>query len=126
MPIAPDGRRRFPHNIIQKFLRDQLGFDNGLVMTDDLDMGAILNEVTFEQTIRNAVIAGNDLCMICHRIEMVEEARQHLEKVPEPNVIAALDRIDHTKKKMVKPNKFSLEEFQPHQLRTSGICASPP
>jgi len=30
-------------------------------MTDDLDMGAILNEVNFEQAIQGAVKAGNDL-----------------------------------------------------------------
>ena len=30
-------------------------------MTDDLDMGAILNEYSFEETIRRAIGAGNDL-----------------------------------------------------------------
>ena len=115
-PDFDSDRPRWPsslsHNIIQKFLRDQLGFDKGLVMTDDLDMGAILNEVTFEQAIRDAVVAGNDLVMICHRIEMVEEARGHLEKVPEPAIQMALERIDRAKGKMIKPSKFSLEEFR--------------
>ena len=45
-------------------------------MTDDLDMGAILNEVTFEQTIQEAMKAGNDIVMICHRIEMVNKNRR--------------------------------------------------
>ncbi|MEZ5327046.1 MAG: glycoside hydrolase family 3 N-terminal domain-containing protein [Verrucomicrobiales bacterium] len=115
-PAFDADRPRWPSslsfNIIQKFLRDQLGFDDGLVMTDDLDMGAILNEVTFEQAIRDAVIAGNDMVMICHRIEMVEEARQHLEKVPTLNIQLALERIERAKKKMVRPHRFSLEKFQ--------------
>ena len=115
-PAFDAGRPRWPaslsHNIIQKFLRDQLGFDRGLVMTDDLDMGAILNEVTFEQAIRDAVLAGNDLCMICHRLEMVEEARVHLEKVPEVEINLALERIDRAKSQLVKPNRFTSEEFQ--------------
>lgn len=114
-PAFDADRPRWPsslsHNIIQKFLRDQLGFDQGLVMTDDLDMGAILNEVTFEQAIRDAVIAGNDMVMICHRIEMVEEARQHLEKVPMLEIQLALERIDRAKRKMVRPNRFSLDVF---------------
>lgn len=98
------------HNIVQKLLRDQLGFD-GLAMTDDLDMGAILNEVTFEQAIQEAVKAGNDMVMICHRLEMVEEARRHLEGVPDPILHDALIRLEKTKKKLAFPDKFSLEKF---------------
>jgi beta-N-acetylhexosaminidase len=109
----PD-RGRWPaslsHNIVTKLLRHQYGF-NGLAMTDDLDMGAILNEVTFEQAIQEAVRAGNDLVMICHRVEMVELARQHLEGVEDPVLHDALVRIEQTKKRLVKPDKFDLDHF---------------
>ncbi len=109
----PD-RGRWPaslsHNIVTKLLRHQYGFD-GLAMTDDLDMGAILNEVTFEQAIQEAVRAGNDLVMICHRVEMVELARQHLEGVEAPALHDALMRIEKTKKRLVKPDKFDLDRF---------------
>src|SRR5690242_13938021 len=40
--------------IVTDLLRDELGF-KGLVMTDDLDMGAILNEYSLEETIRRAI-----------------------------------------------------------------------
>ncbi len=110
----PD-RGRWPaslsHNICTKLLRDQLGFE-GLAMTDDLDMGAILNEVTFEQAIQEAVRAGNDLVMICHRLEMVELARQHLEAVEGPIIYDALRRIEKTKKRLAKPDFFSLDRFK--------------
>ena len=109
----PD-RGRWPaslsHNIVTKLLRHQYAFD-GLAMTDDLDMGAILNEVTFEQAIQEAVRAGNDLVMICHRVEMVELARQHLEGVEAPALHDALVRIEKTKKRLVKPDKFDLNRF---------------
>ncbi|MEI6533769.1 MAG: beta-N-acetylhexosaminidase [Verrucomicrobiaceae bacterium] len=98
------------HNIVQKLLRDQLGFD-GLAMTDDLDMGAILNEVTFEQAIQEAIKAGNDMVMICHRLEMVEQAKLHLEALPNPVVYDALIRVERTKKKLSKPSGFTLDEF---------------
>jgi len=98
------------HNIVQHLLRDQLGFE-GLAMTDDLDMGAILNEVTFEQAIQEAVKAGNDMVMICHRLEMVEEAKRHLEGLPDPVVHDALVRIEKLKKRLVPPSKFSLDRF---------------
>ncbi len=109
-PERPRWPSSLSHNIITKFLRDQLGFDNGLVMTDDLDMGAILNEVTFEQAIQDAVTAGNDMVMICHRIEMVEQAYEHLKGVPEVNLNLALERLDRAKKKLSAPRKWSLEE----------------
>lgn len=111
-----DPERRWPSslsfNIITRFLRDQLGFDKGLVMTDDLDMGAILNEVSFEDTIQTAVKAGNDLCMICHRVEMVEEAKKHLAKLPEPVLDLALERIQKAKDKLAPPSKFSMAAFE--------------
>lgn len=45
---------------ITSYLRDSLHF-NGVIVTDDLAMGAIVNQYNFEQTIRMAVLAGADL-----------------------------------------------------------------
>jgi beta-N-acetylhexosaminidase len=113
---AFDPEKRWPsslsHAVVTRFLRWQLGFDDGLVMTDDLDMGAILNEVNFEDTIRAAVTAGNDLCMICHRVEMVEQAREHLKGVDEPLLDDALRRIEKAKKKLVPPDAWTRDVFE--------------
>jgi beta-N-acetylhexosaminidase len=115
LPDFDPDRPRWPsslsHNIIQKFLRDQLGFDNGLVITDDLDMGAILNEVTFEQAIQGAILAGNDIVMICHRIEMVEQAKIHLRGLPDQALHTALERIHRAKSNMSGPFAWSREKF---------------
>ena len=114
-PAFDADRPRWPSslskNIITRLLRDQLGYE-GLVMTDDLDMGAILNEVGFEQTIQEAILAGNDMAMICHRVDMVEEAFEHLKKIPDPNIFDALEHIRKFKHRMSKPSKFSLEAFK--------------
>src|SRR5438874_4570958 len=45
--------------IVTNLLREEFHYD-GLIMTDDLDMGAILNEYGLEETIRLAIEAGND------------------------------------------------------------------
>ncbi|HEY1081939.1 MAG TPA: glycoside hydrolase family 3 N-terminal domain-containing protein [Prosthecobacter sp.] len=110
-PDRPRWPASLSHNVCTKLLRDKLGFE-GLAMTDDLDMGAILNEVTFEQAIQEAVRAGNDLVMICHRLEMVELARQHLEGVEAPILHDALVRIEKTKKRLVTPDVFTKEKFE--------------
>jgi beta-N-acetylhexosaminidase len=113
---AFDPGKRWPsslsHAIVTKFLRWQLGFDDRLVLTDDLDMGAILNEVTFEETIRAAVSAGNDLCMICHRIEMVELAKEHLKGVPERELDDSLRRVAEAKQRVRPPARWSRDEFE--------------
>lgn len=114
-PCYDPDRARWPaslsRNIITGLLRDRMGYQ-GLVMTDDLDMGAILNEVTFEQAIQQAVIAGNDLVMICHRLEMVELAKEHLKGVPEAALQLAAGHVEALKKKMSPPAAFSLEKHR--------------
>jgi beta-N-acetylhexosaminidase len=112
---AFDPDKRWPsslsHSIVTRFLRWQLGFDDGLVITDDLDMGAILNEVSFIETIQTAITAGNDMCMICHRVEMVELAREHLKGVAEPLLDDALRRVEKAKRKCVAPDAWSMDRF---------------
>ncbi|MFM8715368.1 MAG: glycoside hydrolase family 3 N-terminal domain-containing protein [Spartobacteria bacterium] len=64
--------------IIRDLLRKDMGFE-GLVMTDDLDMGAILNHYGFDETMRLGIEAGNDMLMICHRIEMAAAAKKAID-----------------------------------------------
>lgn len=81
-------------------------------MTDDLDMGAVLNEVTFEETIRACIEAGNDLAMICHRVELVEKAAEVIATLPDPLLHDALVRIAKAKERMKAPYEWSLERFK--------------
>ena len=102
--------------VITDLLRGELGF-RGLIMTDDLDMGAILNHHGLEETIRLAITAGNDLAMICHRVNVVEEALGHLEKIPRADLDRALANVATFKKKLAPPDKFSEEEFRRRDAR---------
>ncbi len=97
--------------VITDLLRGEQGFA-GLVMTDDLDMGAILNHYGLEETIRLAITAGNDLAMICHRVNMVEEAHGHLQNVARPELDRALANVARFKAKMVAPDAWDEAEFR--------------
>ena len=114
-PAWDADRPRWPaslsKNIITGLLRGQLGYDNGLVMTDDLDMGAILNEIGFEETIKGAILAGNDLVMICHRIEVVEKAFEVLKTMRHVDVYDSLERLFRIKQRLCPPAAFSEEAF---------------
>ena len=96
--------------MINGLLRQEMGFD-GLVMTDDLDMGAILNTTSFDDMLSLGLVAGNDLLMICHRVDMLDQARVVLEKQPESVREPALRRVADFKKKMAAPTAFSLAQF---------------
>ena len=62
-------------------------------MTDDLDMGAILNEYGLEETIRLAIEAGNDWVMICHRVDSIDEVHRTLGKLPPAQIERALESV---------------------------------
>ena len=99
------------HRVVTGLLRDEMGFD-GLIITDDLDMGAILNEYGLEETIRLAIAAGNDLAMICHRIPEIENVHRMLSTLPRDQIDRALHNVSRFKKKLKPPDEFSEAAFR--------------
>ena len=99
------------HSIVTDLLLSELDF-GGLIMTDDLDMGAIINEIGFTATMERAILAGNHLAMICHRVHLIEEAGLALEKVEPAALDRALAGVDRFKRKMVAPTPFSEERHR--------------
>ena len=97
--------------VVTQLLRDELHFE-GLIMTDDLDMGAILNEYGLEETIRLALEAGNDLAMICHRIASIEGVHRTLAKLPPAQIERALESVARTKTNLQAPHAFSETGFK--------------
>jgi beta-N-acetylhexosaminidase len=98
-------------SIVTDLLASEFDF-NGLIMTDDLDMGAITNEARFTATMERAMLAGNHLAMICHRVHLIEEACAALEKVERAAIDRALGGVDRFKQKMAAPEPFSEERFR--------------
>lgn len=96
--------------IISDLLRRDMGF-RGLVMTDDLDMGAILNHYGFDETMRLGIEAGNDMLMICHRVEMALAAKSAIETLGD-RLTPALESVARCKSRLVPPTPFSVEAFQ--------------
>jgi beta-N-acetylhexosaminidase len=97
--------------IVTDLLRNELGFD-GLIMTDDLDMGAILTRYRLEDTIRLAVVAGNDLVMICHRIPEIETVHRILGALPRKQTDHAMESVVRFKTNLAPPDKFSEIAFR--------------
>ena len=89
--------------IANDMLRQKMGFD-GLVITDDLDMGAISKYYEIRHTIRQILAANIDLTLICHQgpnIEIAfEEILQRIKDSPEIKArgIESVQRIDKLKR----------------------------
>jgi beta-N-acetylhexosaminidase len=99
------------HRVVTELLRKEMGFA-GLIMTDDLDMGAILNEYGLEETIRLAIAAGNDLAMICHRIPEIVNVHRVLATLPRDQINRALENVSRFKERISPPDKFSEATFR--------------
>lgn len=60
-------------NIVTKLLREEIGFD-GLVLTDDLEMGAIVKNYGIGEASVMAFLAGNDMVSICAGVDAIRES----------------------------------------------------
>ena len=81
---------------ITSLLRDTLGFQ-GVIVTDDLAMGAIVQQYSFEQAVRMAVLAGADMLCLSNNggtydVNMVPRAVRVIRQMVEDGTISA-DRI---------------------------------
>ncbi len=65
--------------IIENLLRERMGYD-GVVMTDDLDMGAIKKHHDIRTVIRQILLADIDLALVCHEGPDIESAFREILK----------------------------------------------
>jgi beta-N-acetylhexosaminidase len=90
--------------IAKDMLRKELGFQ-GLVITDDLDMGAIAKHYDIELSIDRIFQADIDIALICHpgpkiaRAFEVLKNKIHSKKNLDPECLVSVDRILEIKKK---------------------------
>lgn len=58
---------------IVEVLRNKIGY-RGLVVSDDLEMGGVLSAGPIDQAAVEHILAGGDLCLICHQEEFIMKA----------------------------------------------------
>jgi beta-N-acetylhexosaminidase len=77
---------RTPASISRKWvtdiLRKRIGYRNPIV-SDDLEMGAVLSAASVEQAAVEFVRSGGNLCLICHRADYIAQAYDELVKMTE-------------------------------------------
>ncbi|WP_252226435.1 beta-N-acetylhexosaminidase [Caldicoprobacter algeriensis] len=103
--------------VITGVLRQELGFD-GVVISDDMEMGAIQKHYGIEDAAVRAVLAGTDIVSICHTYEKQKQAFEALIKAVDDGTIP-MERIDESVKRIITLKlKYGLND-QP--MDTSSI-----
>ncbi|HEX6184815.1 MAG TPA: glycoside hydrolase family 3 N-terminal domain-containing protein [Pyrinomonadaceae bacterium] len=120
-PETIQGLHQFPAtisgNVTTRLLRLILKFD-GLVITDDMEMGAVVQTLTVPEACLRAVEAGSDMVLICEREENVVAARDELvravreKRLSERALAAAERRMEWALKLTGEPESFDAEEFE--------------
>lgn len=105
--IDPDYPASLSKAIITDWLRKDLGY-NGVVVTDDMDMGALANHYTFGDMAVQSILAGSDILLVCHEYEHMQEAYNGLMKAVKDGRISK-ERLDESVKRilLMKMSKIS-------------------
>ena len=94
-------------SIITDWLRKDMGY-NGVVVTDDMDMGALAKHYTFGDMAVQSILAGSDILLVCHEYEHMQEAYNGLMKAVKDGRISK-ERLDESVKRilLMKMSKIS-------------------
>ncbi len=99
------------NNIVTKLLREELGFE-GLTISDDLEMGAILKNYGIGEACKMAINAGQDMLAICANSESIRIGFQAVleavetGEISESRINQSLTRIAHLKTLIKSPIPF--------------------
>ena len=103
-------------NVVMRMLRTAFKFD-GLVITDDMEMGAVVQTLSVAEASLRAVEAGSDMVLICESAENFVEARDLVceavreGRVPLSVIDAANARLDRVLARTGEYEPFDQTEF---------------
>jgi len=104
-------------SIVTKLLRDELGYRH-LIVTDDLEMGAIAKHCEIEEAVVRAFLAGEDMLLICAHPEIIRRGYHGLlnaareGKLPPERIRASLKRIAAARSIIEPSLPLDLERFK--------------
>ncbi len=108
--LDPEYPASLSKKILTNLLRTQLDY-RGLILTDDLDMGAIVNHYGRGPDVKLAIEAGADLALICHQTETIPEALAALKEVSQGTIIDIIERVEKVQRKLKGPPEYSNDRW---------------
>ncbi|HXQ69520.1 MAG TPA: glycoside hydrolase family 3 N-terminal domain-containing protein [Pyrinomonadaceae bacterium] len=105
------------YNIVTKLLRQELGYKH-LVITDDLEMGAITRHYEIGDAAVRAALAGEDMLLICASPERIRRGHEALleaandGRLSKERIQQTLHRVSRTKAIVEDPLPLDLDRFK--------------
>lgn len=107
--LDPDSPATMSREIIQGLLREDMGFE-GVVITDDMTMGAIVEHYALGDAVVRAVQAGSDLILVAHGYDNANAALDALEQAVESGKLN-LEQIDESVYRILSlKQRYQLED----------------
>src|SRR6185295_20091931 len=104
------------YEIVTQLLRQELGYKH-LVMTDDLEMGAIARHCEIEEAVVRAFMAGEDMLSICAKPDLIRRGYHALlnaakaGQLPKDRLHSSLRRIGAFKALTEPPLPLDVDRF---------------
>jgi len=104
-------------SIVSKLLRHEMGYKH-LIVTDDLEMGAIAKQYEIEEATVKAFNAGEDMLLICATPETIRRGYRALleaardKGISEKRIQGSLKRIAATKALAQGPTALDIEKYE--------------
>jgi beta-N-acetylhexosaminidase len=101
---------RTPASLSKKWITDILRekvFYSGLIVSDDMEMGAVLDFAPVERTVPQHIRAGGDIALVCHQEELITRGYEALIDEAERDrkfatrAAAAIERVQMIRKKTI-------------------------
>jgi beta-N-acetylhexosaminidase len=109
--IDPDNPASFSKVIITDILRQKMNFD-GVVITDDLTMGAVVENYDIEEAAVESLKAGCDIILVCHDYEKEVGVINAIKTAVETGEISK-DRMDESVYRILKlKEKYAITDKQ--------------
>ncbi|GKU83025.1 beta-N-acetylhexosaminidase [Niallia sp. NCCP-28] len=105
--------------IIQELLRKELGF-TGIVVTDDLEMGAVNKYFTYEDLGSKAIEAGADVLLVCHTFENQQKVYKGIEEKVKAGYLSE-NRIDEAVKRILTNKLTVIQKTQVDPVEAESI-----
>jgi len=111
--IDPEYPATMSKTIITDILKKDMKFD-GVVVTDDMTMGAIIENYKIEDAAVKSVEAGSDIVLVCHEFEKETAVIQALKRAVENGTIPE-ERVNESVYKILKlKQKYGVTDQEGH------------
>lgn len=97
--LEPDLPASMSNEVMTNLLRNKLNFD-GVIMTDDMTMGAIVNSHEIGEAAVQSIEAGSDMIMVAHGFDQIATVFDHLQAAVNKGELTE-ERIDESVRRIL-------------------------